>query len=319
MLGKLTWKLVKNLPRALMIGTGAGLAWSALAVDHNMAVGPALPGSRLTPADGSGGHMTIYGDADGDGDPVLLVHSVNAAASAYEMRPLYSRLQDQRPVWALDLPGYGDSDRGDRAYTPHMMAEAVTQALTHIGRPAHVVALSLGGEFAARAAAEHPEMIRSLALISPTGFGRPRGDNSPLSGLLEFPLWSQAIYDGITSRPSIRYFLSKSFAGPVDELMVDYAYRTSHRPGARFAPVAFLTGRLFSPDAASELYPMVTSPTLVLYDRDPFTSFARLPEFLAGAEQWEAERIAGTNGLPHWDKPTETMNALLGFWERHEG
>ncbi|HSJ33430.1 MAG TPA: alpha/beta fold hydrolase [Acidimicrobiia bacterium] len=318
MLGKIVWKLTKNLPRALMIGTGAGLAWSKLAVNHNMPLGPALPGSRLALDDGSGGHMTLYGDADGSGSPVLLVHSVNAAASAYEMRPVYSRLQDQRPVWALDLPGYGDSERGDRAYTPHMMAGAVTSALQHIGRPTHVVALSLGCEFAARSAGEHPELVQSLSLISPTGFGSPRGDDSPMAGFLEFPLWSQAIYDGIASRPSIRYFLGKSFAGPVDEMMVDYAYRTSHRSGARYAPIAFLTGRLFSPDAATELYPMVTSPTLVLYDRDPFTGFTRLPEFVAGADDWEAERIAGTNGLPHWDKPTETMNALLGFWERHE-
>lgn len=319
MLGKLTWKLLKNTPRALMVGAGAGLAWSAMAVNHNMAVGPALPGKRTSHDDGSGGRMTLYHDESGDGSPVLFVHSVNAAASAYEMRPLYTRLQGVRPVWALDLPGYGDSDRGDRTYTPLMMSRAVGHALDHIDEPAHVVALSLGAEFAARAAADEPQQVKSLTLISPTGFGPPRAPASPLGGLLEFPLWSQAIFDGIASRPSIRYFLGKSFAGPVDEMMVDYAYRTSHRPGARFAPIAFLSGKLFAADAVSDLYAMVTSPTLVLYDRDPFTSFTRLPEFLADAEHWDAQRLAGTNGLPHWDKPTETLNALGQFWERVEG
>lgn len=318
MLAKLTWKLVKNLPRALMIGAGAGVAWSAFGVDHAVGVGPSLPGSRLTLDDGSGGRMTIYGDADGRGEPALFVHSVNAAASAYEMRPLYTRLQDERPVWAIDLPGFGDSDRGDRPYTPQLMAGAIARALDHIGRPAHVVALSLGAEFAARAAVDHPDRVRSLTLISPTGFGRRRPETSRMGAILEFPLWSQAIYDGIASRASIRYFLGRSFAGPIDEMMVDYAYRSSHRPGARYAPLAFLTGRLFAPDATADLYPLVTTPTLVLYDRDPFTSFARLPEFLTGVENWDAERIAGTNGLPHWDKPTETLNALLAFWERHE-
>jgi hypothetical protein len=40
-----------------------------------------------------------------DATPLLLVHSVNAAASAFEMEPLYVRQALRRPVFALELPG----------------------------------------------------------------------------------------------------------------------------------------------------------------------------------------------------------------------
>ncbi len=247
---------------------------------------------------------------------MLLVHSVNAAASAYEMEPLFEQLTQQRPVFALDLPGYGHSTRGDRAYTPQLMADAITKALKSIEGPAHVVALSLSSEFAARAAIRHPERFSSLTLISPTGFGNP-GAQPSIGGVLRVPLWSQALFDVIASRRSIEFFLSRSFNGPVDQGMVEHAYRTSHQPGARFAPIAFLSGELFSRDAVELLYRHVDVPSLVLYDRDPFTGFVRLPEFLTDVD-WDAVRIPDTLGLPHWDDLARTVAALESHWAAHE-
>ncbi|MFP3913592.1 MAG: alpha/beta fold hydrolase [Actinomycetota bacterium] len=319
MLLKLGWKTTKNLPRLATIATGAGIAWSAMVVDHQMEIGPPLPGSHQDIDDGSGGQMAVYHQEGGTGTPVLLVHSVNAAASSYEMRPLYTRLGAERPVWAMDLPGFGASDRGQRPYTPRMMELAIDQALSRIGQPAHVVALSLGCEFAARAAIDRPDLVKSLALLSPTGFGHTRRPSLLLAAFLRFPLWSQAVFDGISSRSSIRYFLDRTFTGPVDEMLVEYAYRSAHQPGARHAPIAFLTGELFTPTAMETLYSQVKSPSLVLYDRDPFVDFHRLPEFLAGRDGWNAVRVEGTSGLPHWDKPAETLDALHAHWVAAEG
>lgn len=316
MIGKLAWRLTKNLPRLAVFGAGAGLAWSAVAVDHSMALGPALPGDQDDVTDASGRSVALYSDTSGSGNPVLLVHSVNAAASSYEMRPLYTRLQTERPVWSLDLPGFGRSDRSDRHYTAELMTSATTAALARIGEPADVVALSLGAEFAARAAIESPGSVRSLSLISPTGFGPRRNRSETVGAALRFPLWSQAVYDGIASRRSIRYFLGKSFTGAVDEMLVDYCYRTAHQPGARHAPLTFLAGDLFSDDAVADLYSKVEVRAQVLYDRDPFSSFITLPQFLADRPEWGATRIARTCGLPHWDEPTETLNALGAFWKQ---
>jgi pimeloyl-ACP methyl ester carboxylesterase len=65
--------------------------------------------------------LAIYRDAPPDLAgaqlPLLLIHSVNAAASAYEVRPLFDHYRGRRPVYALDLPGFGQSDRSDRLYS----------------------------------------------------------------------------------------------------------------------------------------------------------------------------------------------------------
>lgn len=311
-------KIVTRLPALAVSAAGSVIAWSRFGVDHDVELPPSLDGDRFDTGDGSGGTVTVYRRVAARDAPVLLVHSVNAAASAYEMKPLFEHFASRRSVYALDLPGYGHSSRGDRRYTPQLMADAISNVLEVIGEPAHVVALSLSSEFAARAAIRHPERFASLTVISPTGYGNP-GAQPNIGGVLRVPVWSQAIFDVIASRRSIEFFLSRSFNGPVAEGMVEHAYRTSHQPGARFAPLAFLSGELFSRDAVELLYRHVDVPSLILYDRDPFTGFIRMPEFLTDAGgHWKAVRIPDTLGLPHWDDLASTVAALESHLGAHE-
>ena len=141
----------------------------------------AVSGERFD-TQGRAGRVTGY--VAGSGPPLLLVHSVNAAASAYEVRPLYERLSAVRPTYAIDLPGFGRSDRSDRAYLPRLMTDAVSLAVdairkAHGGGPIDALGLSLSCEFLARAACERPSAFRTLALVSPTGLGRKRFEGPP--------------------------------------------------------------------------------------------------------------------------------------------
>lgn len=296
---------------------GGWIAYSRFFLDHNRNLPHAMDAARRR-FRSRYGMLSAYSDTTAPGRPLALVHSVNAAASAYEMRPLFERYRGVRPVHALDLPGFGFSDRGDARYSPEFYAGAIQDWLEHEvqGQPADVLALSLGCEFAALAAMERPELVHSLAFISPTGFSsRPAGGmpNNLDRFFSPAPL-AQAFYDLLVSRPSIRYYLGKSFEGPVDAGLAKYAYATSHQPDARFAPLRFVSGRLFTPDVAGQVYTRLSQSVLVLYDRDGYVDFERLPAFLDGHSNWCAERIPGTRGLPHFEKPDETCAPLDLFW-----
>ena len=132
---------------------------------------PAVSGERFD-THGRAGRVACY--VAGSGPPLLLVHSVNAAASAAEVRPLHEHYRESRTVYSIDLPGFGASERSDRVYTPRLMTDALLQLLDAIcarghGDPVDALAVSTGCEFLARAASESPEGFRSLALVSPTG------------------------------------------------------------------------------------------------------------------------------------------------------
>ena len=120
-----------------------------------------------------GERVAYYAAGPAQGRPLVLIHSINAAPSSYEVKPLFDQYRSQRPVYSLDLPGFGHSDRAPRRYSPDLFANAISDFLTQVvARPADVLALSLSAEFAARAALTVPGQITSLVLISPTGFSR---------------------------------------------------------------------------------------------------------------------------------------------------
>jgi pimeloyl-ACP methyl ester carboxylesterase len=96
--------------------------------------------------------------------------------------------------------------------------------------------------------------------------------------------------------------------------MIDYAYATAHQPGARHAPLYFLSGQLFTQRATEVLYARLRQPVLVLHDRDANLNFDLLPPFVADRGNWQVERIAPTLGIPHWEKPAETLAAMDRFW-----
>ena len=104
----------------------------------------------------------------GQGPPLLLVHSMNAAGSAAEMRPLLDAFRATRTVFANDLPGFGHSDRSDRAYDARLMTDAIQATAQQVhGRcgtgPIDALALSTGAEFLARAASEKPAVTEVAA------------------------------------------------------------------------------------------------------------------------------------------------------------
>lgn len=303
---------------AMTTAAAGWLVYSKLFINHNVTLPPALGADREHFGGGYAGMLHYYADRSGEGTPLLLVHAINAAASAYEMRPLFEHYRGQRPVYALELPGFGFSQRGDRPYTPRVFTNAIIGFLeTQVEEPVDIVALSLSSEFAARAALERAQNVRSLALISPTGLGKDAHERQPDEGLhrfLSFPLWSQACFDLLTTRAIIRRYLSKSFYGEPDERMVDYSYKTSHQPGARYAPFAFVSGKLSSPDIRESVYEQLEQPVLVLYDQDPYTGFEALPGLLERHPNWQAKRIPPTRGLPHWEQPEQTFQALNEFW-----
>lgn len=311
---------------------GSWILYSRLGIDHDAPLDPALDADREHFI-GSAGLLSYYVDRSTAKNgsrihpPLVLVHSINAAGSAYEMRPIFETYRGHRDVYALDLPGFGFSERADRAYSPALYQQAILDLLERIGKPADVIALSLSGEFAALAALARPDLFRSLTLISPSGFtaseNKGASQQASQTGASDFfyrafsyPVWARAFYDLIATRKSIHYFLQMSFEGQVDPGLEAYAYATTHQPGAHFAPLYFVSGKLFTPSIREQVYAKLALPALVLYDRDAFVRFDTLPDFVEQHDNWQSARIAPTKGLPQFEKTTDVSRELDRFWEK---
>ena len=162
---------IGGLVGAVVGAAGGWVVFSKYIINHAIPLPDAIPAKRASFDSSQAGKLNYYVEQHAYGRPLVLIHSVNAAASSFEMRPLFEHYRSQRPVYALDLPGYGFSNRANREYRPQTFSSAIIDLLEgQISEPADVIALSLGCEFAARAALEKPELFHSLTMISPSGF-----------------------------------------------------------------------------------------------------------------------------------------------------
>jgi pimeloyl-ACP methyl ester carboxylesterase len=254
----------------------------------------------------------------GEGPPLLLIHSINAAASAAEVRPLHQNYLTTRQVFSLDLPGYGLSARPDLPYSPRIMTDAVSAAIAEIMRrtghaQVDALALSLSCEYLARAAMESPRNFRSLALVSPTGFkGGVKRRGAPgstlgmpwLYALLRGPGWGRSLFRQLTRPGVIRYFLERTWGSKdIDAELCRYDVLTAHQPGAEHAPLRFLSGFLFSRDI-HDVYERLTMPLWMSHGvRGDFTDYgsARL---IAGRPNWRIT-VYETGALPQFEVPVQ--------------
>jgi pimeloyl-ACP methyl ester carboxylesterase len=290
---------------------------------------PAVSGERLE-LDTACGRISYYRagpDRATGAPPLVLVHSINAAAAAHEIRPPYEHYRGDRAVYAIDMPGYGFSERAERLYTPRLMTDAL-HAVIEVARAdqggsaVDLLALSLSSEYAARAATERPAAVRSLALIAPTGFNREEafdGEAGSTRGIpwlyraLRFPLWSRALFNTLTSRPSVRLFLRKTGGRrEIDQGLLDYSWRTARQPGAHYAPYSFLSAYLFSADI-SRIYEGLALPIWMVHGvRGDFTDYRR-KRVHEGQANWRIQ-VFDTGALPHFEQPdrfTQHYDAFL--------
>ncbi len=114
---------------------------------------------------------------EGTGEPVLLIHGLGANKVSF--LPTVSALAAHAEVHALDLPGFGRSDKPlptGRRYSMAWFADVVNGYLIARGLDAaHMVGNSMGGRIALEVALRHPRSVHSFVGLGPAlGFDMTR-------------------------------------------------------------------------------------------------------------------------------------------------
>ncbi|TGD76139.1 alpha/beta hydrolase [Mangrovimicrobium sediminis] len=112
----------------------------------------------------------------GQGPPLLLAHGAQGSWTHW-IRNIEA-LAAHYSVWAVDLPGYGDSalpaEPTHRAISAAL--DAGLRQLLGAPRPLKVVGFSFGGVACAHLAAYYPEWVGQLLLVGTGGLDTPRGE-----------------------------------------------------------------------------------------------------------------------------------------------
>lgn len=165
-----------------------------------------LPKERIIDVDG----QKIYVEDTGSGRTLLMLHGF--ASSTYSFREIIPSLAKTHRVIAIDLNGFGYTERPDEweQYQAEAQIHTIQRVLDHLDvRTCDVVAHSYGGALAILLAREDPTRVRLLALINPFT------DFSETSPILQSPPVRAVAYAGsrvlLGSRPIFRSGVRKAY------------------------------------------------------------------------------------------------------------
>ncbi len=265
------------------------------------------------------GHRLAY-TARGEGPPLLLVHGIHAAASSYEWRRNLDSLARYYRVYALDLLGFGHSDRPATDYTADTYVSILSDFVRDVpDGPVRLVASSLSAAFAVQCAYRAPSRVDRMVLVCPVGVGRldaqPNVGESVAYATLRTPIIGESLFNALASEASIRYYLeSQVFADPsrIDEELVQQMYATSHRRGARYAPAAFIGGELNI--KISEAFERLAMPVLVVWGEKATIVPASDADKFKRLNPASSVVVASDSGLlPHEEEAAWFNSTVLEF------
>ncbi len=126
---------------------------------------------RMVPV--AGATLRVRDTGPRDAPAVILLHGFGASLETWE--PWSIRLDDDLRVVRLDMPGAGLSPPDPTGlYTDDRMTGLLLALMDRLELPrASFVGNSIGGRIAWTMAADHPERVDRLVLISPDGFASP--------------------------------------------------------------------------------------------------------------------------------------------------
>lgn len=256
-----------------------------------------------------------------DAPDLVCFHGIDAAASNDEFAAVAERLAERYRVIAVDLPGFGRSDRPQLRYSTGFYVEFVREFLADETEDPVVLASGITGAFTVEAVAELEDQseldsrgatgIDRLVLVCPTA--SPVSERPWLQTLFRTPLLGTAAFNALVSKPSIEFFLAKDVyhdSDAIDEAEVAYAWHSAHQPDARHAPAALFSGALGAEtDLSTELAALET-PTTLIWGREAERPPLEAGRRLASAANCDLVVIDYATHFPHAEHPDEFVAFL---------
>ena len=249
--------------------------------------------------------------------PLLLIHGFGPGASSYEWRKNVDKLAEHFRVYALDLLGYGLSDRPAIDYTAETYADLISDFLREvIGKPAVVVARGDTCAYVVADAYRRPQLFERLVLVAPSPVMLQETTPGPLNGLLKTllraPIVGQFAYNLLTSRRAIQnYYDIQGYHNPglITDELVEYIFSSAHQSNARFAAAAALTGNLATD--AHEPLARLQMPVVIVWGREgALTPGEGSAAFKRVNARIETRTLDNASQLPQDEQATK-FNALV--------
>ena len=252
---------------------------------------------------------TTYVNREGDERPILLIHGFDS--SLLEFRRLFPLLAKKQTIWALDLLGFGFTQRN---LNIPLNPENIKTHLYHfwktlIKQPVILAGASMGGAAAIDFTLTYPEAVEKLILIDSAGLAK-----QPAIGKFMFPPLDYFATEFLRN-PKVRQNISqatyfdKSFASPDARICAALHLKC---PDWNKSLIAFTKNGGYG-SFASQISTL-EQETLILWGKqDQILGTKDAGKFAKAVPNSKLVWIDNCGHVPHLEKPNLTAEAILDF------
>lgn len=265
--------------------------------------------------------LKMYYEKEGTGSPLLLIHGLHPAASAAEWDRIKGLLARNHTVYALDLPGFGRSEKSDQLYTNFFFVEAIKEFIETMALGKVIlIASNESSSVGLMAAVYSPELFERMVFINPPSVKAESQVPSLISRLerdiLEFPFIGTFIYNLLYCRERIDLsFTEEYFYNPFHETddLVDTYYEAAHLGGqkARYTAASILSG--FTRINIEHALKTVSTPILLIEGEKMDGEAEAISEWTHLDSSIQAATIPHTKALPHLEEPKLVNDEIQNF------
>ncbi|GAA3063560.1 alpha/beta fold hydrolase [Actinokineospora globicatena] len=270
--------------------------------------------------------------------PVTAVYVHGLGGSATNWTDLAASLAGYAPGIAVDLPGFGRTEP-PQGYTYALTAHADALATWLRGLalgPVHLLGNSMGGAISVLLAARHPDLVRTLTLVSPAVpdlrplASRMSDRRIPLAFLPVVGAKVRHALANLTPAERASQMLTLCYAEPwavTEERMAEATAEYAERAGMTWAGPALAASTIglirawfaFGARSLWRALPRIKAPTLVIWgDRDKLMSVRKAPRTARLIPRARLLVLSRTGHVAQMERPSAVARAVLGLWETAE-
>ncbi|MBE9052523.1 alpha/beta hydrolase [Nostocales cyanobacterium LEGE 11386] len=253
---------------------------------------------------------TTYVHQGSGGTPILLLHGFDG--SVFEFRRLLPLLAEDNETWAVDLLGFGFTDRiAGIQFSPLAIKTHLYYFWkTLINQPVILVGASMGGAAAIDFTLTYPEVVQKLVLIDSAGLQ----GGSPLSKLMFPPL--DYLAANFLRNPQVRDRISRTaYKNKLLASLDAQVCAALHLEMSNWhqALIAFTKSGGYSAFSLQQLADIVPSTLILWGDSDQILGIGDAKKFQRAIPNSQLIWIQDSGHVPHLEQPQISAQYILEF------
>lgn len=178
----------------------------------------------------------IHYTVSGTGPALLLVHSLNNGASSFEFNKIIKKLSKNHTIFAIDLIGYGNSEKPKITYTAYLYVQLLHDFIKDvIQQKTDIITSGKSNSYVTMLSMQYSININKLIFINPEDLKKlslnPSTKDAVLKYIIESPLVGSMIYTILCSKAHLRYLFKKHYFfndKKISKKFINSFYESSH-------------------------------------------------------------------------------------------